>query len=148
MTKLIKIIVRGTDRQGDDAPTVEDALTQIQDFVSILHEIESNVSEDGKKEIVWRLTGATKSSPITFEVTPYPKYHALNINRRASKVVQATANGFYQITTSGKCPINFTDQIFNKVEQLYKRVAESLEATHIDFSAYKNAPSLNVSKKI
>ena len=147
MTKPIKIIVRGTDNRGDDAPMVEDVLAQIQDFVSILHEIESNVSEDGKKEIVWRLTGVTKSSPITFEVTPYPKYHAMNIDRRASKVVQATANGFDQITTSGNWPMNFTDQIFKNVEQLFRRVTEGLDETRIDFSDYMYTPSLNISKK-
>jgi hypothetical protein len=60
LAKPIKIIVRGADNRGDDAPTVEDLLEQIQDFVAVLHSVESAVADDGKEEIVWRVTDVTR----------------------------------------------------------------------------------------
>lgn len=147
MAEPIKIIVRGTDHGDGDAPTVEDLLSQIQDFVSVLHGVESAVAEDGKKEIVWRVTNATKSSPLTFEVTPYPKKHAMNIDQRASMVVSATATGLQQIATTGERPMYFTDQVVEKAERVYTRVMNGLAETVVDFSAYEDAPILRVDKQ-
>ncbi len=145
MAKPIKIIVRGTDNRGDDAPTVEDLLPQIQDFVSVLQSVESSVSDDGKEEIVWRVTDATRNSPLAFEVTPYPKTHAMNIDRRAIDVVTATATGLEQITTTGERPLYFSDQVIDRAERVYARVTNGLAETHVDFSAY-DVPSLGVTK--
>ncbi|WP_316015221.1 hypothetical protein [Roseobacter sp. HKCCA0434] len=146
MAKPIKIIVRGADSRGDDAPTVEDLLAQIQDFVAVLHSVESAVADDGKEEIVWRVTDATKNSPITFEVTPYPKTHAMNIDRRAIEVVTATAKGFEQIATTGGRPMYFSDQVIDRAERVYARVTNGLAETNVDFSAYDAAPNLEVTR--
>ena len=101
MTKPIKITVSGTDHRGGDAPAVEDLLAQIKDFVYVLREVEDAVSDTGG-EIVWRVTDASKNSPLTIEVTPTPKQHAMNIDERVEKVVRATAMGFQKIAQTGE----------------------------------------------
>lgn len=146
MAKPIKITVRGSDIRGDDAPTVEDLLSQIQDFVAVLHSVESAVAEDGKEEIVWRVTDATRNSPLTFEVTPYPKTHAMNIDRRAVEVVTATARGLEQIAKTGERPMYFSDQVINRAERVYARVTNGLAETRVDFSAYDAVPNLEVNR--
>ncbi len=143
MTKPIRITVSGTDHRGGDAPTVEDLLAQIQDFVFVLREVEDAVSGEGADEIVWRVTNATKNSPLTFEMTPTPKRHALNIDMRAEKVVQATARGFAQLAQTGERPAFFTDQVVDRAAKVYARVTNGLATTVVDFSDYDNAPNLN-----
>ena len=147
MAKPIKITVRGTDSLGDDAPTVEDLLSQIQDFVSVLHGVEDVIAGNGKEEIIWRVTDASRNSPLTFEITPYPRNHAMNIDKRASEVVKATALGFNTIETKSERPIFFSDQVIQKAEKVYERVTDGLAGTQIDFSAYEDAPSLDVDKQ-
>ena len=93
MAKPITITVKGTDVDGDDAPTVEDLLAQIQDLIGVLKGVEEAVADDGKREIVWRVTNVTRNSPLRFEITPYAKNHAMNIDRRAERVVATTATG-------------------------------------------------------
>ena len=146
MTKPIKITVRGTSHRGDDAPTVEDLLSQIQDFVEVLHGVEDAVSDNGSGEIVWRITNATKNSPLTFEITPYPKNHAMNIDQRAAKVVGAVAEGFQAIATSGERPMYFSDQVIGRAEKIYNRVINGLAETVVDFSEYEDVPELQVNK--
>lgn len=138
MAQPIKITVKGTDTDGEDAPTVEDLLSQIQDFVSILRGVEKSVAEDGREQLVWRVTDATKNSPITFEVTPFPKIHGMNIDTRAATVVCATANGLVQIAERHDRPLHFTDDVVGKAEQINVRVSNGLSATKIDFSEYEN----------
>ncbi|MCV2892451.1 hypothetical protein [Lentibacter sp. XHP0401] len=143
MTKPIKITVSGTDHRGGDAPTVEDLLSQIQDFVYVLREVESAVSDTSSSEIVWRVTNATKNSPLTIEVTPTPKQHAMNIDMRAEKVVRATALGFQKIAQTGERPPFFTDQVLDRAAKVYARVTNGLATTVVDFGAYEDAPILN-----
>ena len=147
MAKPIKIMVRGSDSRGDDAPTVEDLLFQIQDLVSVLHGVECALADDGKVEIVWRVTDATKNSPLIFEVTPYPKTYAMNIDQRAESVVTATAKGLEQIATTGERPMYFSDQVIDRAKRVYARVTNGLGETRVDFSAYNAAPDLAVNRQ-
>lgn len=147
MTKPIRITVSGTDHRGGDAPTVEDLLAQIQDFVFVLREVEEAVSGGGPDEIVWRVTNASKNSPLTFEVTPTPKRHAMNIDLRAVKVVQATARGFAQLARTGERPPYFTDQVVDRATKVYARVGNGLATTVVDFSDYDDAPNLNATRE-
>ena len=137
MAKPIKITVKGSDNHGDDAPTVEDLLTQIQDYVSVLREVEGALSEDGSEQIVWRVTNVTKNSPLTFEVTPYAKTYGVNIDGQAEKVVVATATGFKHLTDTGERPMYFTDKVISKAEKIYARVdrkSTRLNSSHTDIS--------------
>lgn len=143
MTKPIKITVSGTDDRGGDAPTVEDLLGQIQDFIYVLQEVEGAVSGGAPHEIVWRVTNATKNSPLTFEVTPTPKQYAMNIDARAAKVVQATAQGIERLALTGERPAYFTDQVVDRAAKVYSRVTNGLAKTVVDFGDYEDAPNLN-----
>lgn len=143
MAKPIKITVSGTDHRGGDAPTVEDLLAQIQDFVFVLREVEDAVSDGNQSEIVWRVTNATKNSPLTFEVTPTSKKHAMNIDSRVQKVVQATAKGFQHFAQTGERPAYFTDQVVDRATKVYARVTNGLAATIVDFGEYEDAPKFH-----
>lgn len=146
MAQPIKISVKGTDAEGEgiDAPTVEDLLSQVQDFVSILRGVERAVAEDGKEHLVWRVTDATRNSPITFEVTPFPRTHGMNIDARAATVVGAAANGLAQIAERADRPPYFTDDVVSKAEQINIRVSNGLSETKIDFSKYDVACRVDV----
>jgi hypothetical protein len=146
LAKPIKIIVKGTNSGGADAPTVEDLLSQIQDFVSVLHGVEEAVSDGQGQEIEWRVTDVTKNSPLAFEVTPFPKQHAMNINNRAYEVVRATSAGFSALASGGERPLYFSNALIGKVEKLFERVANGLSETVIDLSAYTGAADISVHK--
>ena len=146
MAEPIKITVKGTDVGGQDAPTVEDLVSQIQDLIVVLHGVEEAISENGAKEIVWRVTNVTRNSPISFEITPFPKNHAMNIDRRAEKVVTSTAKGMNLLATGRDRPAYFSEMVIDKVEKVYERVTNGLAATAIDFSNYLDAPTLEIDK--
>ena len=146
MAQPIKITIKGTDTDGEDAPTVEDLLSQIQDFVFILHGVERAVAGDGKEELVWRVTDATKSSPLTFEVTPFPKKYGMNIDRRATTVVGATAEGLTHISECDERPPHFTDDVIDKAERINGRVFNGLSETNIDFSNYGDIGQIMVTQ--
>ncbi len=147
MAKPIRITVKGTDVEGEDAPTVEDLLAQIQDFVGVLKGVEEAMADDGKKEIVWRVTNVTRNSPLSFELTPFPKNHAMNIDRRAEQVVASTAQGFQSLASGTGRPAYFSDALVDKVEKVYERVTNGLAKTAVDFSNYSDAPPIEISKQ-
>jgi D-Tyr-tRNAtyr deacylase len=141
----IKIVVKGTDNSGVDAPTVDDLLMQIQDFVSVLKGVERGMT-GGEEELIWRVTDVTKNSPLAFEITPYPKKHAMNIDNRAEEVVVNTSAGLHAIAEKGERPLYFSDAIVSKAEKIYARVTNGLSETTIDFGAYKIAKPVTISK--
>lgn len=146
MARPITITIRGTETEGVDAPTVEDLLSQIQDFVAILHGVEEAVSQSSREEIVWRVTDVSKNSPLRFEVTPYPKVHAMNIDQLAEQVVGATANGFQRIAETGERPMFFTDPVVRKAERVFCRVDDGLADTVVDFTSYGDVPQFSATK--
>ncbi|MDE2814369.1 MAG: hypothetical protein OXM01_15165 [Gemmatimonadota bacterium] len=148
MAQPIEITIKGTDTDGEDAPTVEDLLSQVQDFVFILHGVERAVAEDGREELVWRVTNATKNSPITFEVTPFPKTHGINVDRRAATVVEATAKGLVQISECRDRPPNFTDEVIVRAERINSRVFNGLSKTNINFSNYDDVNQIEITQSI
>ena len=148
MAQPIEITITGNDTDGEDAPTVEDLLSQIQDFVFILHGVERAVAEDGREELVWRVTNATTNSPITFEVTPFPKTHGMNIDRRAATVVRETAKGLVQISECPDRPHHFTDDVIEKAERINNRIFNGLSETNIDFTKYDDLEPIRVTQGI
>ena len=147
MAKPITFTVKGTDRFGDDAPTVGDLLGQIQTWIEVLRSVEVAILEGGRSELVWRVTDAHKNSPLTFEVTPYPATHGMNIDQRAKKVVCAAATGVKQLVETGRRPLYFSDQTIDSVEKVYARVTNGLARTNVDFSNY-DAPNFEATPEI
>jgi hypothetical protein len=145
LAKPIRITVKGNGTDGEDAPTVEDLLSQIQDLVGVLKGVEEALSEDGKKEIVWRVTNVTRNSPIAFEITPYPKTFAMNIENRAQKVIASAAAGFQALVNSGERPKHFSNELVARIEKVIERVTNGLSETAVDFTNY-GAESIEIDK--
>src|SRR5215472_14243848 len=92
MSSPIRLTIRGRDAETD-APTVEDLLAQVGDWFSILRSVEQAIAEDGSSEIEWRVTGASKSSPLAFEFTPFPRQYGMNIETRTREVKEQISAG-------------------------------------------------------
>jgi hypothetical protein len=71
MSDPIRFTIRAQNAETD-APTVDDLLAQIGDWNSILRGVEEAIAEDGASEIEWRVTGASKNSPLSLELTAFP----------------------------------------------------------------------------
>jgi hypothetical protein len=147
MAASIKITVKGSDNSGIDAPSVDDLLTQIQDFVSMLRNIESAIDDNGKGAIIWRVTNVTKNSPIAIEITPFPRQYAMNIDNRAEKIAATTSLGLKMLAETGERPAYFSDDAITKAEKIYKRVTNGLAETNINFSGYQSVPDIIISKQ-
>jgi hypothetical protein len=143
----LKIAITGKDRLGTDAPTVEDLLAQIRDFVSILRDVEGSIADGRDEEIEWRITDASKNSPLTIEITPFAKNYAVNIDKRAQEVVANTASGIAKLSQTGDRPIYFSDATIAKVESLLNRATDGLAETKIDTSSYDGVPPILISRE-
>jgi hypothetical protein len=145
MAAPIKITVRGTDANGHDAPTVEDLLGQIEDFVQILLGLERAMAQDGQGQIAWRFTNITKNSPLVFEITPFPRQHAMNIDDRVKQVVSYASAGFNMLAQTGERPAYFSEAMIGKAEKIYARVTNGLAETTIDFGDAQAVPPITIS---
>ena len=147
MADPIKITIKGSGADGNDAPTVDDLLLQIQDFAAILKGIDSAISGKPEQNIVWRVTNVTKNSPLAFELTPYPINPQMNIDERAEDVIVATSNALTLVQTKAERPKHANDRVLNRVEKLFNRVANGLDETVVDFGEYEKAEPVILSKR-
>lgn len=147
MAHGLKIAITGKDRLGTDAPTVEDLLAQIQDFVSILRDVEGAIADGRDEQIEWRITDASKNSPLTIEITPFAKNYAVNIDQRAHEVVANTASGIAKLSQGRDRPIYFSDATIAKVEKFLVRATDGLAETKVDTSKYDGVPTILVSRE-
>ena len=132
MSDPIRFTIRAKDVETD-APTVEDLLAQIGDWNSIMRGVEEAIAEDGTSEIEWRVTGASKNSPLSFELTPFPRRHGMNIERRTKQVKEGISAGLSVLRAKPERPSYFTEQVLEKAERLFERVTNGLSLTRIEF---------------
>lgn len=132
MSGPIRLIIKGSVEGGTDAPTVEDLLGQVRDFVDILRGVEKALEPDGNK-IVWRVTNVTQNSPITFELSPYAVDQAAYVGARAERVERAAGDGLAALQAGVERPAYFTDDVLPKARKLYARVTNGLADTRIEF---------------
>ena len=132
MTSPIRVTIRGRGTQTN-APTVEDLLAQLSDEFSILRDVETAIAEDGVAEIEWRVTGASKKSPLAFELTPFPRRHGVNIELRTKQVKEQVCGGLQMLRSKAERPSYFTDAVLEKAEKLFQRVGNGLDLTTIEF---------------
>ena len=125
-----------------DAPTVEDLLAQISDWNSILRGVEEAIADDGASEIEWRVTGASKNSPLAFELTAFPRRHGMNIERRTKQVKEQISSGLSALRLKSERPSYFTEPVLEKAEKLFERVTNGLSLTMIDFG--DNLPIIEI----
>lgn len=133
MAKPIRITIKGSDDTGTDAPTVDDFLGQVRDFLGVLQGVEKAVSEDGENELVWRVTNAQMNSPIWVEVTPFAKNPAIYADARADKVERAAMEGLRAIKTGEQRPRYFNDEVMKKARTIHARVTNGLADTVFAF---------------
>jgi len=132
MSDPIRLTIRAQNAETD-APTVDDLLAQIGDWNSILRGVEEAIAEDGASEIEWRVTGATKNSPLSFELTAFPRRHGMNIDRRTKQVKEGISAGLSMLRSRPERPSFFTEQVLEKAEKLFERVTNGLSLTKIEF---------------
>jgi len=132
MGRTVRLSISG--HGGDtDAPTVEDALDQIRDYLEVLRGVEEAVAEDGTSKIVWRIVNASKNSPLAFEIEAFPRDYGVNIDRRAQNTIDEVARGFARLQSDGQRPSNFTDKVLGRVQQIFERVTNGLSQSDADF---------------
>ncbi|HEY8097456.1 MAG TPA: hypothetical protein VIE65_15395 [Methylobacter sp.] len=129
-TIKFKVSGRGADT---DAPTVADLLDQIRDYFDVLNGVEQAVALDGKVEIEWRIIGASKNSPLSFEAAAFARQYAMNVDMRAEAVLKHTANGFKSLQTRQGRPPFFSEKVLVKVERIFERVTNGLSETDVDY---------------
>lgn len=134
MAKPIKITIKGSVDSGTDAPTVDDFLGQVRDFLDILRGVEKAVSDDGENEIVWRVTNAQMNSPIWVELTPFAKDPAIFVDDRAEKVERVAMEGIVAFNNGNQRPLYFNDEVMRKARQIHNRVTNGLSDTKFEFS--------------
>jgi hypothetical protein len=132
MDKPIRLTIRGQNTDTD-APTVEDLLAQVGDWFGILQGVEKAIAEDGANEIEWRVTSASKASPLAFELTPFPRQHGMDIDRRLHLVKEHVAAGMSALRSKAERPSYFTEPVLDSAERLFRRVTNGLDLTTIDF---------------
>jgi hypothetical protein len=132
MSDPIRFTIRAQNAETD-APTVEDLLAQIGDWNSILRGVEEALAEDGASEIEWRVTGASKNSPLAFELTAFPRWHGMNIERRTRQVKEQISTGLSALRSKPERPSYFTEPVLEKAESLFERVTNGLSLTRIEF---------------
>ncbi len=131
MRKSVKLIISSGSIETD-APTVDDLIDQLRDYFDVLKSVEGALSESGGSVIDWRVVGATRNSPLAFEVEAYPRDYAVNIDRRAELTVQHTAWGLNSLQTSPDRPPYFTEKALEKAERFFERVMNGLNLTTVD----------------
>ena len=132
MTSPINFSISGHNAETD-APTVDDLVNQVGDYVSIMRAVEEALADDGASEIEWRVTNAKKNSPLELEITPFPRRHGVNIEQRVHKVKEHTAAGLALLTAKAERPSFFNDSVLEKVERLFRRVTNGLSLTKVDY---------------
>ncbi len=132
MSRRVKIRIRGSG-SDTDAPTVDDLAEQLRDYFSLLTEIEHALADDGQGAIEWRVVHAATASPITFTVEAFPRQFAVNVDARASHVIDQAFNGVNYLQGSAERPPFFTDQALTIVQRVFERVTNGLDRTDFEF---------------
>ena len=132
MINPIRFSISGHNAETD-APTVDDLVDQVGDYISFMRAVEEALADDGTSEIEWRVTNAKKNSPLELEITPFPRRHGINIEQRVRKVKEHTAGGLALLATKAERPSFFNDAVLEKVERLFKRVTNGLDLTKVDY---------------
>lgn len=132
MSRVVKLSISGHAAETD-APSVEDALDQLRDYLDILRGVEDAVSGDESAAIIWRIVSASRKSPLTFSIEAFPKQYATNIDARAGQVVSATAQGLAMLEKSGSRPPFFTDEVLRRTHRVFGRLTNGIASSEADF---------------
>jgi hypothetical protein len=133
MAKPVRVTITGTADTVSDAPTVDDLIGQLRDLADVFRGVEKALLPKRGGELVWRITDASRNSPLSLELTPYSHDADAEIDERAAKVEKATAEGLMALRRGDARPAYFTDDVLPKAQRLYQRVRNGLAETTIRF---------------
>lgn len=135
MAKPVRVTITGTADTVSDAPTVDDLIGQLRDLADVFRGVERALLPKRGGELIWRITDASRNSPLSLELTPYGHDETAQVAERAAKVERATADGLQALRRGEMRPAYFTDDILPKAQRLYQRVRNGLAETTIRFDA-------------
>ena len=131
MAKPVRVTIKGAGEAGENAPTVDDLLGQIRDFVEVLQGVEKALTDDHTNQIVWRVTDAERENPISFELTPFATNPAIFVDARAEAVEMAAIEGLIALHGGNARPPHFTDDTLAKARKIHARVRNGLAGTTV-----------------
>ena len=131
MKKIVKLSISGRGHDTD-APTVDDLLDQVRDNFSLFETIEKSMMDDGISAIEWRITNASKASPLSITVAAFSRQHAVNVDERTELVLKAQYAGLAKLLETSNRPDYFTDKALAIAERIFDRVTNGLDETTID----------------
>ena len=146
MAKPVRVTISGPDDERIDAPTVDDLLGQIRDFVEVLKSVEKTLGPNEAGEIEWRVTDATMNSPISLEFTPYGKGGAAAVASHVDRIEQITASGLRALRRGDARPPFFSDETLVRAKRLHARVLNGLSDTVIAFDATIDTEALVIDR--
>jgi len=132
MTRAVRFTISG-DGAETDAPTLEDVLDQMRDFLDILRGVEEAAVGAPGSVIEWRVVHASRASPLALEIQPFPKQFATNINKRVEIVVTETAWGLAALQDRAERPRHFTNDVMRKARRAFMRVTNGIGVSGADF---------------
>ncbi len=132
MSKTVTLSVSGRGSETD-APTVEDFLGQVRDYFEVLSQVEETLAEDGQSAIEWRVTGASKNSPLSIIAEAFPRQYAVNVDRRTELVIDHASAGLMQLQKSAQRPAFFNDKALAAAQKFFERVTNGLDLTRIEY---------------
>jgi len=132
MSRAVKFTISGHGAETD-APTVEDVLDQMRDFLDILRGVEEAAVGAPGSAIEWRVVHASRNSPLALEIRPFPKQFATNIDARVEIVVTETARGLAALQYRAERPRHFTNDVMRKAQRAFKRVTNGIGMSGADF---------------
>jgi hypothetical protein len=131
MGKPVRVTITGPADGWIDAPTVDDLLGQIRDFLDVLRGVERAAEAGGTNQLVWRVTDAAMNSPISLELTPFGAGPAAATAARAERVERIAIDGLKALRRGEARPPYFTDDVIAKARKLHSRVTNGLSDTII-----------------
>jgi hypothetical protein len=136
MGRVITFTVGGHEFDKDTtAPTADDLLDQIRDYLEIFRGVERALAEDGQNAIEWRVINASRQNPILMQLEAYPKQYAVDIAQRVNAVARNTAAGLAELVSAPTRPRFFSDATLERVERTFERVTNGLDLSGIDFGS-------------
>ncbi len=144
MSRRVTLSVSGRGNETD-APTVEDFLGQVRDYFDVLAQVEATLAEDGESAIEWRITGASKKSPLSIEAEAFPRQFGVNVDRRTELVVENVAAGLRQLQQVAQRPAYFNDRALAAAQKIFDRVTNGLDMTRFEHGGGRPAIELATS---
>ncbi len=145
MAQSVTVTIIGPADLSLDAPTVDDLIGQIRDFVGVLRGVEQAIEADSANKLVWRVTDASMNSPIRFELTPYGPGPAAALAARAMLVEETAIAGLRSLQRGDPRPPFFSDEAIARAQRMHNRALNGLSGTIVSVEGDANPVVIDAS---